>query len=1459
MLTRQQLPRSSWGVTFKGYMRFDYVGNYTFYFGGEGALSGFWVDGTNYLSANGSTQEKTLHIASTALATTKAYNVVTPGNWKSLEVRFTKYIASEKMNTGIVGLWKTDNAIATPDKVVLSAAVTCPWGIGVPAQWGESIADTALPDYSKVNLNVNEKQGSVFTFEVPFMSSAAPKVSSAGFFYDPISESYFHVDKTGYPGLQLKKYRQINYYEGYVNPSGNDELVQKFSGQIRDFNVNLNSDGQDTLEVVCNDYSTFAREQFNVDAPNPIDYMAAGYLEETIGHVNGKTKPPCFDGWELHKAFSIMAMNSYLDPYHMMLRQKKSNASGNTIYANYNVEPYGLGYQIYLDRDPIKYGNPMGMNPTSAIKGATLPPDAPYLYEVGFGEYYQDAITKITSLYGMDWGVNRYGYPYLKVLGAPRTYADARDVTKLTYSGTWTHVGKDIDSFRAVYSSAQTVWSSVVATFTGSRCEAIVAYHPNGGNNVSGATAGQNATIFAEIRKGGVKVDGTNCWYNTYLATAWHLYNGVYPGFGFNPCVLEIGRNLTYDTYTVHLWRHNNTGKELQFAGFLFYDEDLDGTKVNFRTSDQYAPGQVTDLRTVDTGEDLRNEAYVLGKFVSYQYDLSADQSGSQDNKSQTSIVNPSNPVGQYITSVTRDLNSIFKSTASNFVGMPRRILVQDPSIGSQSQADYLSYNIVKQYANPGKNIDFGSLGNPLVEVNDKIVIMDEYSQAVDSSNSFWVKSVDSQFDETYTTKYDVTSFRPIGSYFPKPQPDIAGQFGGVPLLNLRIENRGVIARLNAALTKTTVNQIQLTTVTGLPPKGYIYLQMQSSGQKVYEIIKYESRDPDGTNPGYIKTLTRGLQYSSNAAWSSGQNVIGAYDPYMQEGTGIVPTIKFDSLVSGKIHLRIMGDLNQTSEHVNTLTGIGSDEWPYESYDGIEWGANQIYTWDCRDAIGKWNQYFHDTDHQEDLKGGAGYYVAEPKDKSNKPQYSQFYLDFQFRDNSGNIWGYRSKEYNRFVSTASIVTRRGPIGKINAHIQYDGCWYPIYSNGIGAPMGLMSFATSHPAFYAGRSFAAFSTAWNGNRYYYINSTSWSTHYIGVDEITQYPRAYLRYHNDGTKNISYRTDSGGYSNMKYVWLSDVEKTRKCPMVHFTSTSNASKGLKFIIRSGGNLYNEKPGIFPDGDNRVQEKLDSDYRRHYSIGLKFRRNVMCNIQWSENSDQPWWWIRILGYLRPFASGGRYDDPFIAYYARDQYMHEKTDGDFIVDESITWDFYNDGKGRTFYFNPKNLTGENTYHFPPIGDAIKGFWDGKTDISRSPSPYLDINKDGNVDMGRDSKAMYFYNYVAFHGEFLDNSGRVPITLGDIFKNPDSIHAEGFNSMVKKANDNSTSYRYDESDRPRVVGYVDFSFGRQMANNNINNLPNLVLTPPSAFTVDAEPLQQYWPPLAPGPIFMWLYKRDGNI
>lgn len=1033
----------------------------------------------------------------------------------------------------------------------------------------------------------------------------------------------------------------------------------------------------------------------------------------------------------------------------------------------------------------------------------------------------------------------------------------------------------DVGSFKATYSTTQGLAASCRATFTGSKVQLLVGRSPRGGTNVSGDTSA--ATIRTEIRKGGTLYEAHE--YNLWLSTSWFSYDGVYAptaatALSVNPCILDIGNNLTYDSYTVAVIVVNG-GQDLAFEGFLFYDDDLDGEVESFRTGDTNGPGQVTGLDIINSGQDIRNEAYVLGRFKSFKFAPNPVQSNADEGLEKQGVVNPNNPISEYVISVARDLDSIYKSTASNYVGMPRRTLIQDPSIGSQGQADYLSVNFINRFATTKKDLSFQTLGNPLLEINDKVLVTDEFSEAIDSSQPVWLKSVSSDFDNTYISSYDSTGFKPISSFFPKPIPNIDADFGGDPVINFRIENRGVITRVNTTFNAAETTEITLATVDGLPERGYIYLQTYDATVpfetvhlefywihehfniptgpapgKLFEIIKYDRRDPDGTQPGKIYGLTRGLQYSSTAPWNADQQVIGAYDPYQQEGTGIMPTIKFDSLISGKLYIQVFGRVKDFPYHVDTLTGLGKEGFPFDVYDDVEWGRNKEYRWQCRDMVGKWNVL---DQHKHQMKGAAsGYYVAEEDDDADHiPQYSLFTFDMTFLGDDGRTYTYSSpKDYadNRYVSTARIVTRRGPVGKVNFRIQYDGCWGPKFQkvgvNPANNRRGEDSFLepeNNEDQAYAMTNiidqFTMFSTATDyGDRFFYLHHTAAVStghiHHIAIDTSLASGASGPKMFDDGTESNAqwpyHNSDDPSFEKPYQFWsnpgFSDAgewiqrgAKAHGAPLF-FTSTSNNNDGLKIILRSGVNPYNERDDQFGFGeDGRIQEILDSDYKRHYSINLKFhihRRSLVMERFW-----EAMFGTEALSGIT--SDWGDKIAPYVANYV--SRYNEILDGDLFVDDSINYDLYNGGNGFLLHFNPANV---HEYNYGPGPDAEARY------NSRGPMVLSDDAESPATIAGDGGKQLYCMTLVNFSGGFSDNSGRSPHIWGDLFGDPryfrqftnsdgSTFGTRSMESFVETPG-TETLWRYDGNRRPRYVAYHDPRVEMKFENSAVNPVNNMV-------------------------------------
>ncbi|MFH2140870.1 MAG: hypothetical protein ABIJ97_00505, partial [Bacteroidota bacterium] len=375
-----------------------------------------------------------------------------------------------------------------------------------------------------------------------------------------------------------------------------------------------------------------------------------------------------------------------------------------------------------------------------------------------------------------------------------------------------------------------------------------------------------------------------------------------------------------------------------------------------------------------DTTKDLRNDVIVLGK-------RTGTKTGVGFTNNWTGEINPKNPTYTFRQSRAIDLNSIYSTSASNFVGRPMQTIIIDPSITNEEHADYVSYSFIQRYRNSGKEIKFKTIGNPLIELNDCIKVIDEYKDGITTSKKLWVTNIQDDFDgDAYLTEFTATDLIPQKSYFDKPEPDLE-LFDNNPFWNVRVYNGGVITTLENQMNVASSTAWVADSLEYSPPKGY--LMVSNPNDTAFEVIKYSTVSSTG-GTWYYSGLVRGLQRTNAATWAVSDNVIGAYDPYTGDSMGIVPRITFDLVKSGYLSVKMFAvdDNLESSEDdaiiddYQSLSGVpiqltcltkstnndsedDIDNWPFAGHQYTKWGKDRYFTWNGNDDISVWNNVIY--------------------------------------------------------------------------------------------------------------------------------------------------------------------------------------------------------------------------------------------------------------------------------------------------------------------------------------------------------------------------------------------------------------------------------------------------------------------------------------------------------------------
>jgi len=1082
-----------WSINMTNYFTCNYTGKHYFAFGGSGNI-GFYIfrGATQTLATSYSMnfEDQNYHVSSVDLTQGDIYSI------------FILYTPEQQKEYGFVGLWKTDSASITSEYQLIGGEQFYPIsyaGLG-------SIAFTELSHVSKTSYTENEDGKSIFTFEVPFISSSS-YYNKFGYYYVSTSKTY--IEKSS--GQTLKEYRMIRYSEGYRNSQGEDELMTKFTGQIRKIEKKYKSNGADVLFITCYDYSVFLKDSVNLSAPTKIDYIQAGYLTNIPGYVNGNLKPRTFDGWEIYKAYEILLTEAGICGSSFYEKKKFIDFAGNATSGGYIIEPKSNTTKEYLPTNK-KYG----IDPIGKIDNKT---DDKYAYSIGTGEYWFDAIDKIMKPWYYKWGFSPNGNPYLKTINVPNNYVNSSafstsanwissvhprafcgdflisnynetckldtatfsyfNVSDISAAYAYGETGQQIEincysnwngrpdilqrsgttvlaftpatdyaefkygieaeyknssgypdihptAIISIYSTSSSTttfnastWSFLSSTTHSdlkkygdyyfnrqitdagilsmkSLCFVVDLIVSTGIYEVSlhfdpeymlyqetsiaynkGAIASCNATGkkfallvgvgptlgYSDNTKNTMKVTISKdeallseTYHNLYNSVSHFYFDGVQNDTGINPSYLFIADGLPYDEYNIKV-ESIDSSYPVYLEGLLAYDQDLNTPLEIFYTGDSQHKGNISKLNTTTEYENQRNEAIVIGKRLGTLF--YTDSAGNEI------AVNPNNETSIYVQSATRDLNSIYNASASNFVGHTRNTIITDPSIINQHQADFISYNVVNDYGSPKENANFSMVGNPKLQPGDCIAVVDDFKYGIDSSNYLWVTKVSNSFEKTYITQIETSPIKPVNSFWSVPDIDVDALFDGYYIWNLTVHNGGWSSYITVDLS-TTGSYIYVSSAgvenyanTVIPPNGYCLLGR--------EIIHYDSVDASGSS-FVLKVDKRGLGESGTAyAHAINDDIIIGYNPYSK--SQLPPTISFDLLRHADVEVDIwnyidesntMNISNITACKVDSLTNV-SQSPKNPTYETKEIGHYEFY-WGGFDRVGDYNDSLRTAD-----------------------------------------------------------------------------------------------------------------------------------------------------------------------------------------------------------------------------------------------------------------------------------------------------------------------------------------------------------------------------------------------------------------------------------------------------------------------------------------------------------------
>lgn len=872
---------------------------------------------------------------------------MTIGNFYNIVIDYYSPHRVDNLNNTFVCLWK-DSTL--PHSMPLSAGyVISPID---HALYSNFIPATKLNNIVNTELVLSKNQISKFEFTIPLVSDTATK----GYKYIPNGDYFVDVAN---PNKIIKKFRMLEYHRGYWYGATTISTITKFVGQIRGWSISKNESGESVAVIQCQDWDSFLVDALNMGYPNITDYITFGYLkDDDITGVAGGSKPRTFDGWKLTDAIECLLYNAYIDPKLVIQKKKRVNVEDVvTTTGYYLVHELNLENPIYLDLN-FQYGNPLSVDKTTA--------DSEYIWQFSIGDKLYDNVKSIMDNYGFLSGFNNEGHFYLKEINGPVKIKGIDDFTVV--SGVWTeHLHPKMLSGVSKYSAVH--GNKVLATFIGASAKILFNRGSSYGTlhvKLSNPTLGMIATYD----------------YSTKYGYAWHVFDGLDTNVGYNPALLKAQSGMSYGSYSLQISQRGNI--PISVNGLFIYDID-DGPVDTFLTADEtpLLGNIISDVSIDSTSENIRNDVTVIGMLKGYQTSLANSEGNTQE------IVNPNNPVGDYV--VSRYLDTISLGSISNpqYVGRPLQMIVVEPSLVTEDRANWLSSQILQRYNTFDKSIEpkFALIGNPLLEIDDCISAKDVHLNTVATSQIFWISEIAEKHDQNgFTSDIKVSAFNNWDSYINYPLPSLK-RLGYSVATNYIVSNFGVDIIADAPNETAYISDFKYNlgalntieifhfrnksagiplTETLLPSVGYIKLHREIL--KYTKIVSSVEFGSSGNSDGWLASyklggLTRSkfntpqlttteLGYiKANQNGYTNKQFMLSMSPYLSEEEGISPSISFDLFFPGFIQISVRDEDNNIVDMLTGNEAINEDSnWVY-----LEPGT-YTYSWGMLDRVGRHNE-----------------------------------------------------------------------------------------------------------------------------------------------------------------------------------------------------------------------------------------------------------------------------------------------------------------------------------------------------------------------------------------------------------------------------------------------------------------------------------------------------------------------